>query len=226
MHTDAAQAAGKVSCALDDLGQPDMVTLVGHKLGAPKGIAALYVRPGCLEEHGRKILHSHGVMLIGGGQEHGRRGGTENTPYIVGFGYACQKAQKNLLSNARHMESMRGRLCKKLVERLGAEDVRVNGPSDPSLRLPNTLSVGLKGVHSGELLNEIGGSVAASAGATCHSAGAVSSVLRAMNVPMEYARGTLRLSVGPKTTPEEVDKAAKIIASAAKRQLAVKEATE
>ncbi len=217
-HTDAAQAAGKASCAIADLGYPDMISIVGHKLGAPKGIAALYIRPGCLEEHDRKMPHSYGVLLIGGGQEFGRRGGTENTPYIVGLGYAAQKAQSNLGQNAQHMEALRSRLLKNLQDLLGFEQVRANGPEDPRWRLCNTLSVGIKDVHSGDLLNDISHLVAASAGATCHSAGAVSSVLKAMDVPMEFARGTLRLSVGPKTTVEEVDQAALIIADAAKRQ--------
>jgi cysteine desulfurase len=219
IHTDAAQAAGKASCAVADMGYPDMISVVGHKLGAPKGIAALYVRPGCLEEHGRKMPHSHGVLLIGGGQEFGRRGGTENTASIVGMGYAAQKAQAKLAQNAQHMEALRSRLLKNLQDKLGTENIRANGPEDPNLRLCNTLSVGIKDVHSGDLLAEVGHLVAASAGATCHSAGAVSSVLRAMNVPLEFARGTLRLSVGPKTTTEEVDRAAVIIADAAKRQL-------
>lgn len=218
IHTDAAQATGKVSCALADLGHPDMISIVGHKMGAPKGIAALYVRPGCLEEYGRSMPHKHGVLLIGGGQEFGRRGGTENTPYIVGLGYAAEKAQTNLLRNAQHMEALRSLLLKKLQEHLGAENIRVNGPEDPRQRLCNTLSVGIKDTHSGNLLAEIGDQVAASAGATCHSAGAISSVLQAMQVPMEFARGTLRLSVGPKTTVDEIDRAAAIIADAAKRQ--------
>lgn len=218
MHTDAAQATGKVSCHLEDLGFPDMISLVGHKMGAPKGIAALYVRPGCLEEGGRKVGHDHGILLIGGGQEFGRRGGTENTPYIVGFGHAAEMAEQNLVKNARHMESLRGRLLLQLQEKLGFNKVRANGPTDPSLRLPNTLSVGLENIHSGDLLGEIGHLVAASAGATCHSASGVSSILRAMKVPDAFARGTLRLSLGPKTTPQDVDRAANIIADAAKKQ--------
>ena len=223
MHTDAAQAAGKVSCHLQDLGFPDMISVVGHKLGAPKGVAALYVRPGCLQEGGRKIPHKHGILLIGGGQEFGRRGGTENTPYIVGFGHAAAMAEKNLVKNVRHMESMRSRLLLKLKEKLGATRVRANGPSDPALRLPNTLSVGLEDIHSGDLLANIGHLVAASAGATCHSASGISSVLRAMEVPENFARGTLRLSLGPKTNARTVDRAAKIIADAVKRQLDSKE---
>lgn len=217
-HTDAAQAVGKTSVALDRLGYPDMVSLVGHKIGAPKGVACLYVRPGSMQEHGR-ALHKHGVLMIGGAQEFGRRGGTENVPSIVGFGRAAAMAKDGLEKNAVHMHAMRARLLEKLQELLGKDMVRANGPEDPALRLPNTLSVGLKGVHSGDLLGCIGDKVAASAGATCHSTGAISSVLQAMKVPEEFARGTLRLSLGPKTTAKDVDKAAAIIAEAAKKQL-------
>jgi len=224
-HTDAAQATGKVSVDLKTaLGQADMVSLVGHKLGAPKGIACLYVRPGCLTEEGRKI-HSHGVMLLGGGQEFARRGGTENVPYIVGFGEAAAHAAREWRSNAVHMEQLRGRLLEKLQTELANEAtvvVKVNGPESPELRLPNTLSVGIAGVHSGSLLSAISNQVAASAGATCHSAAGISSVLRAMNVPTDLARGTLRLSVGPRTTFEEVGLAASIISQEAKRQLVQK----
>ncbi|KAL3942795.1 MAG: hypothetical protein SGBAC_003071 [Bacillariaceae sp.] len=218
MHTDAAQATGKVSCEVSDLGFPDMITIVGHKLGAPKGIAALYVRPGCLEEHDRKIDHNHGVMLIGGGQEFGRRGGTENTPYIVGLGHAARKAHENLARNAAYMEAMRSRLLLKLSDRLGTDRLLVNGPRNANLRLPNTLSIGFKNVHSGVLLAGIGNLVAASAGAACHSSGGVSSILTAMQIPMEYAQGTLRLSLGPTTQASEIDKAAIIIADAVEQQ--------
>jgi cysteine desulfurase len=217
MHTDAAQAAGKVSVALEDLGQPDMVSLVGHKLGAMKGIAALYVREGCLYEHGRNLAHNHGIMLIGGGQEFGRRGGTENTASIVGFGVAADLAWKDWKRNAPYMERMRQMLLSQLQVALGESNVRANGPTDPTLRLPNTLSVGFKNVHSGDLLGDIGHQVAASAGATCHSAGAVSSVLRAMQVPEDFARGTLRLSLGPSTTEEDIRHAAAIIAAGVQR---------
>ena len=223
-HTDAAQAAGKVSVDLAaSLGDADMVSLVGHKIGAPKGVACLYVRPGCLEEieHNRSMHHhgGHGVMLIGGDQEFGRRGGTENVASIVGFGRAAVLACRLLTKNAEHLEAMRARLLQKLQDLLGKNMVRANGPEDPSLRLPNTLSVGLKNIRGKDLLGAIADRVAASAGATCHSTGAVSGVLRAMQVPEEFARGTLRLSLGPKTTAEEVDKAADIISQAALRQL-------
>ena len=223
MHTDAAQAAGKVSIHLEDIGNPDMISIVGHKIGAPKGVAALYVRPSCLfeEENGRKLSHNHGIMLIGGGQEFGRRGGTENTPYIVGLGKAAELAEKNLDCNARHMEKMRSRLLSNLKTKLGGDaKIRVNGPSDPSKRLPNTLSVGFDSVHSGALLSTLSQVVAASAGATCHGTGSVSSVLMAMKVPLNYARGTLRLSLGPGTSVADVDEASEIIADAVKDQWA------
>lgn len=167
------------------------------------------------------MKHNYGVLLIGGGQEFGRRGGTENTPYIVGFGHAAENAKMGLKQNAGHMESLRSRLLLKLKERLGASRVRTNGPNDPSLRLPNTLSVGFENIHSGELLGSIGHLVAASAGATCHSTGSISSILTAMQVPESFARGTLRLSLGPQTRAKEVDKAATIIADAVFKQWAV-----
>jgi len=227
-HTDAAQAAGKVSIHLSEMGNPDMVTIVGHKIGAPKGIAALYVRPGCLneKEHGRVFNNANnnnntGVLLIGGGQEFGRRGGTENTPYIVGLGKAAEMAQTNLERNASHTEGLRNRLLGNLRRLLGTAKVRVNGPNDPKQRLPNTLSVGLDGVRSGELLASVGHVVAASAGAACHSScgsSSISSVLLAMNVPESFARGTLRLSVGPGTTSRDIDEASELIARAARSQ--------
>jgi len=218
-HTDAAQAAGKVSVRLEDMGHPDMVTIVGHKIGAPKGTAALYVRPGCLGEAFANHHHKGGgVLLVGGGQEFGMRGGTENTPYIVGLGTAASLAASRLTATAAHTERLRSRLLANLQRALGAERVRPNGPSDASLRLPNTLSVGLEGVSSGALLASVGDAVAASAGAACHSSGAISAVLVAMGVPEPYARGTLRLSLGPGTTEEEVDAAAEILVGAAKAQ--------
>jgi cysteine desulfurase len=223
IHTDAAQAVGKVSVHLQDLGYPDMISIVGHKIGAPKGIAALYVRPGCLDEeqYGRRLPHNHGIMLIGGGQEFGRRGGTENVPAIVGLGRACELAQQNLQTNMKHMEKMRSRLLQNLQSKLGGDaKLRVNGPSDPSKRLPNTLSIGFDSVHSGKLLASLSQIVAASAGATCHGTGSVSSVLQAMKVPLNYARGTLRLSLGPGTSAGDVDGASEIIANAVKEQWA------
>jgi len=122
--------------------------------------------------------------------------------------------------NAQRMESLRTKLLQNLVEGIGDDVVKPNGPSDACKRLPNTLSVGLRNVQSGELLQEIQMRVACSAGSACHSSGGkLSPVLEAMKVPMEFARGTLRLSVGPDTTQDDVDTAAKIIIKEVKRQL-------
>jgi cysteine desulfurase len=122
--------------------------------------------------------------------------------------------------NASHMESMRKKLLQNLVSALGESIVRPNGPTDPSKRLPNTLSVGLKDVQSGDLLKAIQMTVACSAGSACHSSGGkLSPVLEAMNVPLEFARGTLRISVGPDTTQDDIDAASKVIIEEVKRQL-------
>ena len=233
-HTDAAQAVGKLDLrglANSSTGA-DMVTFVGHKFGAPKGIAALYIRPNAFAENGRIDPENGGsVLLLGGGQEGGRRGGTENVPYIVGMGRAAEmlfekkRGLDGWQSNAQHMEAMRKRLLINITKGLEVEStiVRTNGPADSRKRLPNTLSVGIKGIRSGELLANIGNLVACSAGSACHSSSsetmAYSSILKAMNVPPEHAVGTLRLSVGPDTNEEEVDFAAEVIVKEAKRQL-------
>jgi cysteine desulfurase len=171
---------------------------------------------------------------MGGGQEGGRRGGTENVPYIAGIGRAAEMLleqhgdKAGWEANAVHMTEMRSRLLERITS--GLEDdigqrniVRVNGPLNAEQRLPNTLSIGLKGVQSGKLLADIGEIVACSAGSACHSSSgstmSYSAILKAMNVPPEFAIGTLRLSVGPSTSPEDVDFAADVIVKEAKRQL-------
>ncbi len=219
-HTDAAQAVGKMNVSLESLGDVDLMTIVGHKIGAPKGVAALYVRPNCCNECGRN-LRDGCVLLLGGGQEGGRRGGTENVPYIVGMGKAADIVTEEWQKNAAHMEAMRQRLLDNLTNKLGKDLVRPNGPMDPTMRLPNTLSVGIRNVQSGNLLASVGSQVAASAGAACHSSGTsgISAVLVAMNVPIDYAKGTLRLSVGPTTTADDVDRATAIIVEEAKKQI-------
>jgi len=207
---------------------------------APKGIAALYLRPKCLGSAFPKNYWKAGAIILGGGQEHGMRAGTENVPYIVGMGRAAELIMERVLipneegsnrskdkqdclrlhANALHMEAMRNRLLERLVDGLGSAFVRPNGPTDSKLRLPNTLSVGLKGVQSGKMLARLQDRVACSAGAACHSSGnTISSVLAAMKVPLEYASGTIRLSVGPYTRKDEVDVATDLIIAEVKRQL-------
>jgi cysteine desulfurase len=217
--TDAAQAVGKVPVTISDLGDPDMIAIVGHKIGAPKGIACLYIRPGCLQTLTLDGVYPKG-LLLGGGQEFGLRGGTENVPYIVGLGLAAANAAKNLARNRQTMETMRHRLRIRLVDALGDENVFVHGPEDPNYRLPNTLSVGFGGgINSASLLSALRERVAASAGATCHASGSgVSTVLTAMGIPEHIARSTIRLSLGPYTTADEIDRAASILAEEIWRQ--------
>ncbi|MFH1435874.1 MAG: cysteine desulfurase family protein [Pseudomonadota bacterium] len=196
-HTDAAQSAGKIPVSVDELGV-DLLSLAGHKLYAPKGIGALYIRGGTELE---KLMH-------GAGHEEGRRAGTENVPFIVAFGKACEVAKRDLAKNRAHMQAMRDRLLGWLEQAL--DGIRLNG--HPTERLPNTLSVGFGNVEADALLAALEG-VAASAGAACHAGGPalVSSVLKAMKVPPGYAMGTVRFSTGRGTAQQEIDRAAAMI---------------
>ncbi|RJP33111.1 MAG: cysteine desulfurase [Actinobacteria bacterium] len=199
-HTDAAQSAGKIPVSVGDLGV-DLLSLAGHKIYAPKGIGALYIRQGLRLE---KFMH-------GAGQERGMRAGTENILGIVGLGKACEIAKRDLSRNASRMRDMRDALYKGLFESL--ENVRLNG--HPERRLPNTLSFSIQGVQSDVLLGKIKGRLAASAGAACHSGEVdISHVLRAMKVPEDWARGTIRLSTGKMTTESDIETAIRIIADA------------
>lgn len=195
---------------MDTLGV-DLLTVVGHKFGAPKGVAALYVRSGT---NLPKMLH-------GGGQESGRRAGTESVVLLSALGEAARLAREEATPLRAHMAKTRDLLKQLLVEGLPAGATRDNGPADPACRLPNTLSIGIAGVRSSELLANLSEQLAASAGAACHShAASVSSVLKAMDVPLEYALGTLRLSTGRHTTEADVREAARLIIKEATRQRA------
>ena len=143
-HCDAAQSAGKVAVKVNALGV-DLLTLVAHKFGGPKGVAALYVRSGTALQ----------PLLRGGGQEGGRRAGTESVLHIVGMGAAAQLAEAEAGATAAHMAALRGRLQAGLEDELGGPDglgVRVHGPADAARRLPNTLSIGLRGISASALL--------------------------------------------------------------------------
>lgn len=192
-HTDAAQSVGKIPVRVDDLGV-DLLSVAGHKLYAPKGIGVLYVRSGVSLE---KFMH-------GAGHESNRRAGTENVIEIAGLGEACAMVHENLQNFSDRMRRMRDALEAAL--KAGISDMRVNG--HPERRLPNTSSVSFRGLEANVVLSELKG-VAASAGAACHSEGMdISSVLTAMHVPMEYAMGTIRFSVGRFTTEEEIQRTA------------------
>ncbi|MCB9892294.1 MAG: selenide, water dikinase SelD [Planctomycetes bacterium] len=203
MHTDAAQSVGKIPVRVDELGV-DFLTIAAHKLYAPKGVGALYVRSG------RDLPR----FVHGASHEMGRRAGTENVLEIVGFGRAAELASERLAATGQPLRALRDRLLDHLTGALG--DLRVNGDLERSL--PNTLSVCFRGVDASTLLAEIGDEVAASAGAACHAEGVdLSTVLQAMAVPVEEAMGTVRFSVGRSTTPDEVDRAAAIVSEAVKR---------
>jgi cysteine desulfurase len=207
-HTDAAQSVGKIPTRVDEL-DVDLLTIAGHKLYAPKGIGALYVRGGIRLE---KLIH-------GADHEQDLRAGTENVLQIVGLGKACEIAKRDLEKNMVHMQKMRDLLYQGLRHEL--DEIKLNG--DPERRLPNTLSVSFKDLEANTLLAGIE-SVAASAGAACHSDSVkISSVLEAMQVPREYAMGTIRFSTGKMTTAEEVELAVAAFVKAARRLLAEKQ---
>lgn len=209
VHTDAAQSMGRLDVDCKSLGV-DMLTLVGHKFGAPKGVAALFIRRGV------KLTN----LLSGGTQEAGRRGGTENVLLLAGLGAAAELAFSERTEQQEHMRAMRDRLAAGLLAVLPRELVRINGPADPKLQLPNTLSISVKGLAAASLLQMLSQQLAASAGAACHSSKgpAVSPVLQAMQLGPQWAVGTLRLSTGRHTTAEEVDRAVQLIHAAAQKQ--------
>ena len=152
--------------------------------------------------------------MQGAGQENCRRPGTENVLEIVGLGKACDIALRDLPANSDHMQLMRDRLDAGLRERVPR--LRVNGHTEK--RLPNTLSASVQGVDANVLLAAIENKVAASAGAACHSGQVrISHVLQAMNVPEEWARGTLRFSTGRITTQADIDTAVAVVAGAVER---------
>jgi len=206
IHCDAAQAVGKVPVDVAQLGV-DALSLAGHKFHAPKGIGALYLRPGLALP----------PFVRGAGQEHGRRAGTENVPGIVGLGEAARLA-RNLLEEdmARSLE-LRGRLLAGLRQRFGTEQMRVNGLFECGAEncLPNTLSVAFAGLEAGDLLDRLGDHLAASPGAACNTdGGKLSAVLLAMGLDARWARGTLRFSVGRMSRSAEIDRAIELLTEA------------
>lgn len=203
MHTDAAQSLGKVAVRVAELGV-DLLSVAGHKIYAPKGVGALYIRQGVKPE----------IFCHGAGQERGIRAGTENVLGIVGLGKACEIAERELAGNALHMRRMRDRLEEGLAGAIG--DIRFNGHREK--RLPNTASVSFLGIAANRLLEEIGLEVAASAGAACHADQVkISHVLEAMQIPELWAKGTIRFTTGRMTTAGEIDRALEVIVAAVKR---------
>jgi cysteine desulfurase len=198
LHTDAAQSVGKIATRVDHL-RIDLLSIAGHKLYAPKGIGALYIRKGTPIE----------PLIHGAGHESGRRAGTENVLLIVGLGKACEVANRYVGDNK--MCSMRDRFWKLLQDNFG-KAVVLNG--HPLNRLPNTLNVSFVGKAGGEILSRLAG-VAASTGAACHSGSVeLSPVLKAMGISPEAGMGAIRFSIGRTTTLEEIDAVVRLLNNA------------
>jgi cysteine desulfurase len=202
LHTDAAQAVGKVPVDVIELGV-DLLTLAGHKLYAPKGVGALFIRDGVTVE----------PQIRGASHESGRRAGTENVLLAVGLGTACQLAEHELGAEQARLAGLRDRLATAL--RSARADLVEHG--HPEHRLANTLSVAIPGQDASGLLDDLAEDLAASAGSACHGGTMISYVLQAMGVGEDLARSTIRLSLGRFTTEEEVDRAAELILEAIRR---------
>jgi len=191
-HTDAVQAVGKIPINLKE-STIDMLSLSGHKLHAPKGIGVLYIRKGT----------KFSPYMIGGHQERGRRGGTENVPYIIGLGKACELAKAHMEEENTRVRALRDYLEAKILEKI--PNTLVNG--DRVNRLPNTLSVSFEYVEGESillLLSDLG--ICASSGSACTSGSLEPShVLRAMGVPFTAAHGSVRFSLSIYNTKEEMD---------------------
>ena len=191
-HTDAVQAVGKIPIDVSEV-PVGMLSLSGHKLHAPKGVAALFVRKGT------KFC----PFIIGGHQERGRRGGTENIASIIGLGKACELAAEHMKEENEQVKYLRDKLENEILERI--PNAMVNG--DREQRLPNTTSISFEYVE-GEaillMLNEFG--ICASSGSACTSGSLEPShVLRAMGVPFTAAHGSIRFSLSIYNTKEEID---------------------
>ena len=199
VHTDAAQSVGKVPVHVRELGV-DLLSVAGHKLYAPKGVGALYVR------RGTPLV----PLALGGSHEHGLRPGTENVASIVGFGVACERAQLDLDAEGARVRTLRDLLWQWLRDLIPG--LALNG--HPQERLPNTLSLRFPGV-SGTALLAAAPQVAASTGSACHAGDEQpSSAVLAMGVPPREALGTVRLTLGRRSTEEDVRRAAEALLEA------------
>jgi cysteine desulfurase len=197
LHSDAAQSVGKIPTRVNELGV-DLLTIAGHKLYAPKGIGALYVREGIQLE----------PVIYGGGQEGGRRAGTENIAYMVALGAACVLAKEQLGASQSHLQRLRDGLQQALEERFPGV-VHLNGHS--TVRLPNTLNISVDRVIGEEVLAATPG-IASSTGSACHEGSTEpSAVLMAMGLSRDRALGALRLTLGRWSTEEEIAQVAVLL---------------
>jgi cysteine desulfurase len=199
VHSDAAQSVGKIAARVDELGV-DLLSVAGHKLYAPKGVGALYLRRGTMLA----------PVSFGAGHERGLRPGTENVAGIVGLGRACAIARASLEREATRVRALRDELERRL--RAAVPGLALNG--HPDERLPGTLNLRFPIVRGSALL-AAAPEVAASTGSACHEAGErASSVLTAAGVDPEAALGSVRLSLGRTTTADQVERAAQALARA------------
>lgn len=197
-HVDAVQAAGKIPLNVKET-DIDLLTIAGHKLHAPKGIGALYVKTGTLLP----------AFVIGGHQEKGKRAGTENVPYIVGLGKACELAQEAMEFELTQVKKLRDKLESGILKTI--YNAKVNGETEN--RVPNTTNIGFQYIE-GELillhLSDLG--ICASSGSACTSGSLEPShVLKSMGVPFESLHGSIRFSLSRFTTEEEIDYVLKVL---------------
>jgi cysteine desulfurase len=191
-HVDGVQAVGKIPINLRDL-PVDLFSVAGHKFHAPKGIGALYIRRGVQLP----------PFIIGGGQERGRRSGTEAVPNIVALGRASELA--NELTGHDCIRKLRDRLEDEILSRFSC--AHLNGTSDRSKRLPNTSNISFAGFEGSEILSKLDAAgICVSTGSACNAESTkVSAVLAAMKIPHEIARGSIRFSLGRYNTADEID---------------------
>ncbi len=205
-HTDAAQSVGKIETDVNEL-NVDLLSIAGHKLYAPKGIGALYIRNGVKLEN----------LIFGAGQERGLRPGTENVPYIVALGKACELAGENLEFNSRQLFHTRQSLLDGLKSKCKTP-VLLN--ADLNNCLPNTLSIAFENVDAHTLASLVSKKVLFSTGSACHADSVeISLVLKVMQVNPRIAAATVRISTGKYTTKEEIDQAVEIISETVNKLL-------
>lgn len=191
-HVDGVQAVGKIPISLREL-PVDLFAVSGHKFHAPKGVGALYIRRGV------KLP----PFIIGGGQERGRRSGTEAVPNIVGLGRACQLAHQ--FTEQQQIRALRDRLEDEILTQF--PNARLNGVADRAKRLPNTSNISFEGLDGSDILAMLDDEgVCVSTGSACNAESQeVSAVLRAMKVPYQVARGSIRFSLGRYNTRADID---------------------
>jgi cysteine desulfurase len=197
-HVDGVQAVGKIPIDLKNT-EVDLFALSGHKLHAPQGVGALYIRKGITLP----------PFIIGGGQESGRRAGTSAVPNIVGLGAACELA-KNFAGHDQ-IEHLRNKLEDEILRTI--PNARLNGAPDRAKRLPNTANISFEYVEGENILVQLDqAGICVSTGSACHSTTRESSpTLRAMNVPYTAAQGSIRFSLGRYNTEAEIDQTLKVL---------------